>query len=150
MTIILLLYFTTLTLVSCLGYQHPFSSGKSHEHSLKLKHIYHHASANGPIPKLFRRHDVKSSVMIQDNYPLRSMFGTIERPTAADINEFLASNHRWNNKIRSMYLESSVSLMPNIEHRGSILALAQMTNNAYLDINLNETDWYDLGPRWQV
>ncbi|CAO3687222.1 unnamed protein product [Rhizopus stolonifer] len=88
--------------------------------------------------------------MIQNNYPLRSMFGTIERPMAADINEFLASNHRWNNMMRSMYLESSVSLIPDIEHRESILTLAQMTNNAYLDINLNETDWYDLGPRWQV
>ncbi|KAG1058148.1 hypothetical protein G6F46_003237 [Rhizopus delemar] len=87
----------------------------------------------------------------QDNsYSLRSKLQVIERPTASDINEFLTSDNRWRNTVRSMYLESSIGLVPDIEQRESILALAQMTNNAYLDINLNETDWYDLGPQWQV
>lgn len=152
--LLLLCYFTVFTLTNCFTFQHAFSSISNKEHTLKLKHIYHHASANGPIPKLFRKYDINPSVNVmsnQDNsYSLRSKLQVVERPTASDINEFLTSDNRWRNTVRSMYLESSIGLVPDIEQRESILALAQMTNNAYLDINLNETDWYDLGPQWQV
>ncbi|EIE83739.1 hypothetical protein RO3G_08444 [Rhizopus delemar RA 99-880] len=152
--LLLLCFFTVFTLTNCFTFQHAFSSISNKEHTLKLKHIYHHASANGPIPKLFRKYDINPSVNVmsnQDNsYSLRSKLQVIERPTASDINEFLTSDNRWRNTVRSMYLESSIGLVPDIEQRESILALAQMTNNAYLDINLNETDWYDLGPQWQV
>lgn len=83
-------------------------------------------------------------------YPLRSTLQVVDKPAVADIVEFSASNHRWHNRFRPMYLESSIDSVPDVTHRPTVLALAQMTNNAYLDINLNETDWYDLGPTWRV
>ncbi|PHZ08789.1 alpha/beta-hydrolase [Rhizopus microsporus ATCC 52813] len=83
-------------------------------------------------------------------YPLRSTLQVVDKPAVADIVEFSASNHRWRNRFRPIYLESSIDSVPDVTHRPTVLALAQMTNNAYLDINLNETDWYDLGPTWRV
>ena len=37
---------------------------------------------------------------------------------------------------------------PDVESRGTLLELAKMTNNAYLQPN--ETGWYDLGSEWNV
>ena len=37
---------------------------------------------------------------------------------------------------------------PDVDDRETLLALAKMTNNAYLEYN--ETGWYDLGGEWNV
>ncbi|EPB90311.1 hypothetical protein HMPREF1544_02836 [Mucor circinelloides 1006PhL] len=79
----------------------------------------------------------------------------MDKPITADIEDLVSQREygtfaRWDNRIRPMHLESTIGLVPDVTHRPSVLALAMMTNNAYLDINLNNTEWYDLGAPWQL
>lgn len=135
--------------------------------SLKLKTIYHHASANGPIPKLFRRLDLdQTSLHVnqeQDHvYNLKSKLSVIDRPIAADRDDLLLEINssrdklaRWNTitpeqQYRATHLESTIGAVPDITDRSSVLSLAMMTYNAYLDMELNNTEWYDLGTPWHL
>jgi putative lipase involved disintegration of autophagic bodies len=151
MLLTLLFYINIFTLSTCIIIQKPFTESK--EHTLKLKHIYHHATANGSATKLFRRYDIKPCWMgsHQNNlYPLQSMLKVVDRPVTNDIHAFLSSGNRWYINDRSMYLESSIDRIPNVKNRETVLSLAKMSSNAYLDVNLNDTDWYDLGSSWQT
>lgn len=150
--------------VQALNIQMPFLPSHKPVNTLKLKTIYHHASAHGPIPNLFRKLDVRSDNsdgqitvnQAQDaTYSVQGTFSVMDRPIAADIDDLVSQREygtfaRWNNRARSMHLESTIGLVPDVTHRPSVLALAMMTNNAYLDINLNNTEWYDLGSPWQL
>lgn len=137
------------------------------QNTLRLKTIYHHASANGPIPKLFRRLDIdQDSLHVNQQqshvYNLKSKLSVMDRPIAADRNDLLFEINkskdklvRWNTisqdqQYRAMNLESTIGVVPDITHRPSVLSLAMMTYNAYLDIDLNNTEWYDLGAPWHL
>jgi putative lipase involved disintegration of autophagic bodies len=84
----------------------------------------------------------------------------MERPSFADreallhqMDEGQYSFVRWNNvniDYRAMHLESTIGVIPDVTDRSTVISLAKMTNNAYLDINLNNTEWYDLGAPWQL
>lgn len=137
------------------------------ENTLSLKTIYHHGSVNGPIPKLFRKLDLDPIQIHQANrvkYGLKSKLGVMDRPSTADRNDLLFQINnkssdklvRWStiaeekDEYRAMQLESTIGVIPDVTHRPSILSLAQMTYNAYLDIDLNNTEWYDLGASWKL
>ncbi|GAN05005.1 conserved hypothetical protein [Mucor ambiguus] len=157
-----LLLMSLVASVQALNLQIPFLPSHKPVNTLKLKRIYHHASAHGPIPNLFRKIDIHStnnSITInqaQDaTYSIQGTFSVMDRPIAADIQDLVSQREygtfaRWNSRIRPMHLESTIGLVPDVTHRPSVLALAMMTNNAYLDINLNNTEWYDLGAPWQL
>ncbi|KAI9486961.1 MAG: Alpha/Beta hydrolase protein [Benjaminiella poitrasii] len=133
--------------------QIPFIKAKQTD-SLKLKTIYQRASS------FFRKLDVSNQVSFDAYSTVKSHFSVVDKPISADIDELLQSRDivsgrlaRWSNfynEMRPMYLESMISIVPNITDRSTILALAMMTNNAYLDIHLNETEWYDIAPPWQL
>ncbi|KAL0145769.1 Alpha/Beta hydrolase protein [Mucor lusitanicus] len=157
-----LLLMSLVASVQALNLQMPFLPSHKPVNTLKLKTIYHHASAHGPIPNLFRKIDIdntRSDISInqaQDaTYTLQGTFSVMDKPITADIQDLVSQRKygtfaRWNNRIRPMHLESTIGLVPDVTHRPSVLALAMMTNNAYLDINLNNTEWYDLGAPWQL
>lgn len=156
----LLMSLFAISCIQALNIQIPFLPSHKPVNTLKLKTIYHHASAHGPIPNLFRKIDIQDNEITvnhaQDTtYTLQGTFSVMDKPVAADIKELVSQREygtfaRWNNRIRPMYLESTIGLVPDVTHRPSIMALAMMTNNAYLDINLNNTEWYDLGAPWQL
>lgn len=155
-----LLLMSLLTSVQALNLQMPFLPSHKPVNTLKLKTIYHHASAHGPIPNLFRKIDISDNRITvnyaQDiTYSLQGTFSVMDKPITADIEDLVSQREygtfaRWDNRIRPMHLESTIGLVPDVTHRPSVLALAMMTNNAYLDINLNNTEWYDLGAPWQL
>jgi putative lipase involved disintegration of autophagic bodies len=135
--------------------------------TLKLKTIYHHGSAHGPIPNLFRKIDVQDQNQIhinqaqQESYTLQSKIAVMNRPATSDVQELLQLRDptagtfaRWetlNSKLmRPMHMESTIGLIPDVNDRTSVLSLAMMTNNAYLDIDLNNTEWYDIGGSWKL
>jgi putative lipase involved disintegration of autophagic bodies len=135
--------------------------------TLKLKTIYHHGSAHGPIPNLFRKIDVQNQNQIHINqeqqatYSLQSTMAVMNRPVPSDVQELLQLRDptagtfaRWetlNKKLmRPMHMESTIGWVPDVQDRSSVLYLAMMTNNAYLDIDLNNTEWYDLGEPWKL
>ncbi|KAG2198408.1 hypothetical protein INT47_008985 [Mucor saturninus] len=137
------------------------------QNTLKLKTIYHHASANGPIPKLFRKLDVDQELLSVNQqhkhiYDLKSKLSMMDRPSAADRDDLLLEINnsrdklvRWNTltseqQYRAMHLESTIGVVPDVTHRPSVISLAMMTYNAYLDIDLNNTEWYDLGAAWHL
>jgi lipase ATG15 len=49
-----------------------------------------------------------------------------------------------------MHLESAMAFLPNVKDRASVHAMALMASNAYVDIGVNDTDWYDLGAPWSL
>lgn len=135
------------------------------ENTLKLKTIYHRASANGPIPKLFRKLDLNTMASVNElqdvKYTIKSKLGQIDRPHVLGRQELLQRINdkeettltRWgtiNNNQPYTIMESTIDVLPNVKDRPSILSLAMMTNNAYLDINVNNTEWYDLGAPWHL
>jgi putative lipase involved disintegration of autophagic bodies len=133
------------------------------ENTLTLKTIYHHASVNGPIPKLFRKLDISSDQPFikmnqqQDaSYTLKSQLSRMERPVDTQDTLYQLDNKQENEYIRfkegfeTNSLESTIGVVPDITHRPSIMSLAMMTYNAYLDININSTEWYDLGATWHL
>jgi lipase ATG15 len=142
--------------------QLPFLTHPREQSTLQLKSIYHHASAHGPIPRLFRKTNVNNemfSMNEQQQFTLKSKYSVIHKPAEADITDLLASKDpehgvyaRWSNlnTMRAMYMESTIGKIPDVTDRPTVLTLAMMTNNAYLDINLNNTEWYDLGEPWQL
>lgn len=142
--------------------QLPFLSPKSST-PLKLKTIYHHASVHGPIPRLFRKLQIHDEMNINQEqnteYSLKSKQSIIEKPADSDIKALLSLRDvdngvyaRWSslNTMRAMYMESTLGKVPDVTDRETVISLAMMTNNAYLDINLNDTEWYDLGAPWQL
>lgn len=172
LTILLLLLMTVVVPIYSLTQQQiPFFLNHhkpilNRENTLTLKSIYHHASANGPIPKLFRKTQVDTNeTMMKVNqhqdatYILKSQLSTMERPVSSNTRELL---YQLGNKQANQYvrysnqdfttngLESTIGLVPDVTHRGSVTALAMMTYNAYLDININSTEWYDLGAPWHL
>lgn len=135
------------------------------ENTLKLKTIYHHASANGPIPKLFRKLDLDTMATVnkekEETYTIKSKLGHIDRPYVLGREELLRRIDdkdedltRWgtinNYQPYTTTMESTIGVLPDVRDRPSILSLAMMTNNAYLDINVNNTEWYDLGAPWHL
>jgi lipase ATG15 len=132
------------------------------ENTLKLKTIYHHASANGPIPKLFRKIDIDNNNFYinqqqEASYTLKSKLAKIDRPLSSNRQELLYNLQQRSNKEEFVrvtdtmtMMESTIDAVPDVTHRPSIMSLAMMTNNAYLDINLNNTEWYDLGEPWHL
>lgn len=166
-TQLLLLLFLIKPSVS-LKLQTPFLPPQTQHqkiNTLTLKTIYHHGSARGPIPNLFRKIDVHDQLHInqaqESTYTLKSTMAVMNKPAASDIQELLQLRDpaagtfaRWetlNGKLmRPMHMESAIGWIPDVDDRSSILNLAMMTNNAYLDIDLNETEWYDIGDPWKL
>jgi putative lipase involved disintegration of autophagic bodies len=138
-----LLYFTLTE-----AYQQAFFSQNTPSDTVSLKSVYHRGSETGPIPHLFRKHYV--DVSIQSTFAVDGVTGRIDRPAHVD-RAFLASSQRprWHGE-RPMHLESAMAFLPNVKDRASVHAMALMASNAYVDIGVNDTDWYDLGAPWSL
>ena len=130
----------------------PHHDVQERQHTFKLKTIYHHASAHGPIPNLFRRLDINARNQVNQQqdalYQVKSKLSVMDRP--------VASQHILNQrgKLTRMQtldtLESTIGVIPKVNDRESMISLAMMTNNAYLDTATNNTEWYDLGADWHL
>ncbi|KAI8342821.1 Alpha/Beta hydrolase protein [Chlamydoabsidia padenii] len=158
--------------------QQPFQ-GTTRPTSMTLKTIYHHSSPNGPIPRLFRRLDISNTILQQQQQvnPLSSQYIVSPIPSQYERLGKQAKNyliqqasivHSLNHqqqyqprKIRWKHLaeltvfntdilkEPVEDYIPDVTSRDTVLALALMTSNAYIETD-NTTDWYDLGVPWKL
>lgn len=127
--------------------------------SLTFKHIYHHASYSGQYPGMFRRMDFTEEQAIVKA-------DLMEKPLRFDVKQTIGRQYRPGSPLphlmkaaqtpRQMHYAMGIhnmkldyGLLPDVKHRQTVLALAQMTNNAYSDPDTRE-DWYDLGTKWNV
>lgn len=177
-------YFTALFLTLTVGlqaqYQTPFHTKEDNvklDQTFRLKSIYHHASVNGPIPRLFRRLDITDTIQTQQeplhisstlhqyhrvtphakNYLIQQATSSVLSNSNSNKTTFSYQPRkiRWKslNDIsplnKDIYMEPVWGLVPNITYRPSLLSLAIMTNNAYSDVD-NTTDWLDIGEPWNL
>jgi putative lipase involved disintegration of autophagic bodies len=153
MLILIVCLFACLTFVLGSTQQRPFSTVQQ-TNKLELKTIYHRT--HGPIPGLFRKHKVSSQDYV--GVDVRHVLGSFDRPDSADrdaLSSLLDKGKqiRWSllDNVRPMNLESSINHpLPNLSDRATILSLAMISNNAYVDAYINSTEWYDLGEPWSV
>lgn len=127
--------------------------------SLTFRHIYHHASYSGKYPGMFRRMDFsEEQAMVKADL--------MEKPLRFDVKQTIGRQYRPGSPLphlmkaaqtpRQMHYAMGIhnmkldyGILPNVKDRQTVLALAQMTNNAYSDPDTRE-DWYDLGTKWNV
>jgi putative lipase involved disintegration of autophagic bodies len=127
--------------------------------SLSFRHIYHHASYSGKYPGMFRRMDFSGEQAM-------TKADLMEKPLRFDVKQIIGKQYRPGSPLphlmkaaqtpRQMHYAMGIhnmkleyGLLPDVKDRKTVLALAEMTNNAYSDPDTRE-DWYDLGTKWNV
>lgn len=126
-----------------------YGDHKAAKHNLKLELRHYHAvSAEARVAF----HDARPSHGLAANtspgYTLRSKPVKIRRP--ASPSAFAEARQRSIRSAQSTLLEWDEDEVsgPDVESRETLLELAKITNNAYLEPG--EPGWYELGDNWNV
>ncbi|KAF8427918.1 Alpha/Beta hydrolase protein [Tirmania nivea] len=144
------------------GFPPQGQAGTSGEQTFKLRHVLHHGSHK--YPRLFRRLDVKPSdtFWIDDNEsnprtvpslnakshpkPMRRLINR-ERDV---IEEFMMmQRYGWAQSLTADAWTIEETSQPNITDKETIINLAKMTADAYVEVPGAE-DWVDIGGGWNV
>ncbi|KAF5326713.1 hypothetical protein D9619_004273 [Psilocybe cf. subviscida] len=139
-------------LLSWLSNYDPQPSSHIEESSEAVQFELRHLHAVSPTDARVVFSDVRNGPpkesLVDSSYSVWSRKGTTYRPSS-----FAAHTHA---RLRSMRFgenewldwEEEEILGPDVERRETLLELAKMTNNAYLEPD--DPDWYDLDGHWNV
>ncbi|KZV89783.1 alpha/beta-hydrolase [Exidia glandulosa HHB12029] len=125
-------------LTAALDLQRPFSSPSAAGITFTLRHEH----AQSPSGRVVFSDVPSSSSLLQHSYTLSTRTIKTARPQSID------AFHRARRRAQNIPWETPEVEAPDPNSRSTLLTLAKMTNNAYLQPN--ETGWYELGDDWTV
>jgi putative lipase involved disintegration of autophagic bodies len=114
--------------------------------------VYHRASKSSVHAGAFRRLDITA----EQQHTLKMVKRPTFRPKQELVDELMAARKagrfvRWST-VQTPHIfstEPEERLVPDITDQPSVLALAEMSFNAYTELG-KSGDWYDLGSKWRV
>lgn len=93
-------------------------------------------------------HPSSSGLNTLQSSTLRAKSIKRHRPSSAAAFENARIRSKWFAQSEALQWEEDEVLAPDVESRDTLLELAKMTYDAYLDTN--DTNWYDLDGKWNV
>jgi putative lipase involved disintegration of autophagic bodies len=130
-----------------LGTSRGLNSELQHSPELRFQLRHQHAvSSNGSV--VFANVHDRGSSLLLPGHKLRAKTVTTYRPSSLSAFQSARLRSQFQSQSEALHWDEEEVPAPDVENRATLLELAKMTYNAYIDHN--DTSWYDLDGKWNA